>query len=289
MKVVYVDVLFLINLCMDFLALYIAGGVLNLKRQRLPLLFSAAIGGVYAVLTALYPGNATVGILIGIAVSILLCFVAYGKNAGMRSFSGVCALFYGVSWLLGGMIGAFYGLLSRFFRDREDLYLALTDGDGRLAIFFAIAGAAATLIGLFKRHFTFRRQERTVTLSLSALGRRTVVSALVDSGNLLADPLSGRPCIVLHPDAAQGLLPRDVLAFWETGGVDPSVLGPATARRIRLIPAETVGGRDLLVGYLPDRIEVLGDTGRVIDALLVLGRGGEPYAGNAALIPSVLA
>ena len=187
------------------------------------------------------------------------------------------------------MIGAFYELLSRFFKDREELYLALTNGDGRLAIFFGIAGTAATLIGLFKRHFTFQRQEKTVTLSLSARGRSTVVSALVDSGNLLADPLSGRPCIVLHPDAAQWLLPRDVLDFWESGGVDPTLLDAATARRIRLIPAETVGGHDLLVGYVPDRVEVLGEAARVVDALLVLGKEGERYAGNEALIPSVLA
>lgn len=289
MKVVYVDVLFLINLCMDFLALYIAGGVLNLQRQRSSLIFASVLGGAYAVIAALYPGNATLGILIGGAASILLCYVAYGKKTGARSFSFVCVVFYVISWLLGGMIGAFYGLLSRFFEDREDLYRALTDGDGRIAVFFGIAGTAATLIGLIKRHFAFQRQARTVTLSLTALGRSKTVSALVDSGNLLADPLSGRPCIVLHPDVAQELLPRDVLTFWRSGGVDPTVLGPKTARRIRLIPAETVGGHDLLVGYLPDRVEVLGDSRRVVDALLVLGRGGEQYAGNTALIPSVLA
>ena len=187
------------------------------------------------------------------------------------------------------MISAFYELLSHFFRDREDLFRALTDGDGRLALFFALTTAAVLLIGLFRRHFVFQRQERSVQLLVSALGKSMTVSALVDSGNLLADPLSGRPCIVLHPDIAKAILPRDVLSFWRSGGKDPTLLCAATARRIRLIPAETVGGRDLLVGYMPDRIEVLGDTGRAVDALLVLGKEGERYAGNGALIPSVLA
>ena len=42
MKVVYVDVLFVINLCMDFLALRVAGGVLHLPARRLPLFLASA-------------------------------------------------------------------------------------------------------------------------------------------------------------------------------------------------------------------------------------------------------
>lgn len=288
MKVVYVDVLFFINLCMDFLSLYIAGGVIHLTRNRTWLLIAGAIGAIYAIVNALFRGGALFGTVIGVGVSILLCYVAYGRVATGRRFWYVCILFYGVSWLLGGMITAFYGFLHRFFQKREDLYTVLTEGDGRLAFFLAIATVAGLLIVFLKRQLLFVGQERTVQVTMRVGNVWHTVSALVDSGNLLQDPLSGRPCIVLHPRAAVSILPYDVMRFWRDGGKDPKKLGGLAARRIRLIPAETVGGRDLLVGYLPDAVLVGENGGRPVDALLVLGKDGGQYAGHDALVPTVL-
>ena len=71
MTVVYIDVLFLINFCMDFLALILSGSVMHLEVRRGYLTAAAALGGVYAVLAALFPGNAAVGAVIGIASALI--------------------------------------------------------------------------------------------------------------------------------------------------------------------------------------------------------------------------
>lgn len=288
MKVVYVDVLFLINLCMDFLALRISGGVLHLPARRLPLLFASFLGGAYAVMAALYPGNAAIGAVIGFLTAVLLCVIAYGGVCRYGLYPWLFALFYGTSWLLGGMIGAFYGFLERFFVHRQELLTALTEGDGKIAFFFATVVSVGVIFGLLRGRLSAVRQERSVSLRLTVGNASREVLALVDSGNFLRDPLSGRPCLLITRAVAKGLLPPTVIRFAEEGAKVPSSLGEA-GRRIRLIPADSVGGHTLLVGYLPDRVEILTDkTAKATDAVIVFADGHSDFSGYGALIPSIL-
>ena len=289
MTVVYIDVLFLINFCMDFLALILSGSVMHLEVRRGYLTAAAALGGVYAVLAALFPGNAAVGAVIGGAVAYLLCYIAYGRACRGGTFFCVFFLFYAMSCLLGGMITGAYEFLRGFFEHRADLFLAITEGDGKIAFFFTLLFSCGFLLTLFKRHFNFKKEKRSVSVTFVSDGSETTVSALVDSGNMLCDPLSGRSCIVVTPETARAILPGDVLALAERGDADVSRLSARSGRRLRMIPAETVTGHRLLVGYRVDQITVnAGNGSRATDALLVIGSCGDEYGGHAALIPSIL-
>ena len=288
MKVVYVDVLFIINLCMDFLALRIAGGVLHLPARRCPLLLASAFGGAYAVLVTLYPGNAILSAVIGALAATLIAVIGYGGVCRRGLYPWLVLLFYGTSWLLGGMIGAFYGFLERFFEHRSELLAVLTEGDGKIAFFFAVILAAGLILGQLRERLSSVRQERSAMLRLTVGHSAKEVRALVDSGNLLKDPMSGRPCLLVTPSVARGLIPSEVVRFAEAGATNPASLG-AAGRRIRLIPADSVGGHSLLVGYLPDRVEVLaGERSHSADAMLAIAAGREDFSGYGALIPSIL-
>lgn len=291
MQVVYIDVLFLINFCMDFLALWFCGSLLHLPRRLRPLLLAAALGGVYAATEAVLPGNPTVSLLVGAGTALLLCFTAYGRHCRAGLFATLCALFFGISGLFGGMITAFYTLLERFFRDRSDFYEALIGGEGRLAVFSALAMLVVTAVSLSRRLFAASAMARSAKVEIRDGGRTRMLSAMVDTGNTLHDPLSGKVCIVIDPHAVLGVLPEDVLSFSAGGDLDLERLLPKNRKRIRLVPTESVGGGRLLVGYLPDRIEVASSEGRgrrSVDAVLVLDERGGGFNGHAALLPPVL-
>ncbi len=291
MQVVYIDVLFLINFSMDFLALRLAGALMHLPARRWPLLSAALVGGIYAVLSAFFRGSALVGAAIGILVALLLSYIAFGKECNRRAFFGVFSLFFVSSFLLGGMITAFYEFLRYFFASREELLSALSGGDEKLFFFFLVVLASSLLLRLGNRYFLFRRQERSVEITLFE-GERTVrLSALADSGNTLCDPLSGKPCIVLDAEKASAVIPEDIAAFSGAEAIPVDSLTEASRRRIRLIPSDSIGGRRLLVGYLPERVAVHdpGGAPRTVDAVLVLdSRGGDRLSGYGALIPSIL-
>lgn len=291
MQVVYIDVLFLINFSMDYLALRMAGGILHLPSGRFALIGASVLGGGYAVAAALFAGGVVLSSLIGIAVALLLCYVAYGRECGRRTFFFLSALFFVFSWLLGGMITAFYQFLPRVFENREELLAMLLEGDGKLPLFFGLSLLAALILALGRRHLTFARPlSRTVQLTVTEGGRSYTFSAFVDSGNTLCDPLSGRPCVVVSPLAFAGI-PKDILSFSTSGLLDIAGLSPESRRRIRLVPSESIGGERLLVGFLPERLTLKTGDGeeRAVDAILVLDshqKGG--FNGNGALVPSNL-
>ena len=289
MTVVYVDVLFLINFCMDFLSLVIAGASLHLEIRHSYLSLASALGGLYAVIAALYPGNAVIGTCIGVATACLLCYISYGRACRGKRFWCLFAFFYGASWLLGGMITGAYEVLRGFFENRTDLFLAITEGDGEIAFFFLLLLSCAFLLNMLKRHLYFKREEKSVDITVRSEDRTARLSALVDSGNMLCDPLSGKPCIVLSQKAAERLVPTDVMQMALHGDPRAAKLSGRSARRIRMIPADTVGGHRLLIGYRADKITVEAERGaHAVEALLVIGGGEDEYCGHAALIPAIL-
>ncbi len=291
MPVVYVDVLFLINFCMDLLALRTVGAILHLPAGRGALLLSSVFGGIYAVISALAPGYPLVSTAIGGGVAVLLCYVAYGRECAKPRFFGLVTLFFIISWLLGGMITAFYGFLNSFFEDQSELLALLLEGDGKIAVFFVLVCLSALLLGAGERQLLHRKHTASVNLTICEGEQRETVLAMVDTGNTLCDPLTGKPCIVLISKAAERVIPRDILDFSAQQSLDPSMLSDAGRRRIRLIPTESIGGSRLLVGYMPRGLllEDGTDNARGVDAVLVLDPRGEgDYNGYDALMPATL-
>ena len=288
MRVLYLDILFLVNFCMDYMALYMAGGLCERKRSALRLLAASFIGAVYAMAAVLLTGNHQIQGLIGICVSLLMVALAYGASL-RRDFVRIFITFYAVSLLLGALVTVGYTMLNRYTSPD-----GIGQRQGHPILFFAIAAAGGLLIRLagkwLSRENTVKKRSVTVRL-----GQRSVTfDALIDSGNLLIDPLSGRRVIVVGIDVLRDFLPREMLRMLEKDPPDPTGLPPSQARRIRLIPIHTVGEARLLVGLLPDEITVLNDEkkgkGTHIDAILAIDTGKEQtYGGFDAVMPTGLA
>ena len=119
--------------------------------------------------------------------------------------------------------------------------------------------------------------------------RERVFSALVDSGNLLCEPISGRPCIAVDIDAVRGFLPEELIKIAAKDNVDLSqVAGSSFAKSIRVVPAHTAAGERILVGFRAERIFIDVGKGRYeSDAFVVLSRLDAPL-GSEALVPSQL-
>ncbi|MBR2951349.1 MAG: sigma-E processing peptidase SpoIIGA, partial [Clostridia bacterium] len=92
MRVLYLDILFLVNFCMDYMALYIAGGLCERARSALRLLAASLLGAVYAMAAVLLTGNQAIQHVIGICVALLLVALAYGRSS-RRDFMRVFITF----------------------------------------------------------------------------------------------------------------------------------------------------------------------------------------------------
>jgi hypothetical protein len=110
---------------------------------------------------------------------------------------------------------------------------------------------------------------------------------MVDSGNLLRDPMGGRAVICAEKRGLADLLSPPLLAVLEGAPPQSVSLSPSDAKRVRVIPADTATGSDILYGFLPDRLILTdGKEEREVDAIVAFA--SVPTDGVDALIPSEL-
>ena len=114
-------------------------------------------------------------------------------------------------------------------------------------------------------------------VTVAAFGRKFKLLLYVDSGNFLRDPLDGKPVVLLSRKAVSHL-PAFVRRSLETGCAEGEM-----RRRMRVIPARSVGGERLLYGFVPD--SVTDEKGRRLDVVVAMGDGAG-FGGNDGLISS---
>lgn len=277
---VYVDLYFLVNASMDLLCLAMTASILHRAVKRWRLFLAALLGGGWAVGVLLLGIDGASGVVPDLLMAVLLAAVAFAEKNGritrLLRDAGAYAL---LSALLGGLMTVLYRFLNRL-----ELPLEALQGDGLSAWMFAILAAVAGFFTL-RGGRLFRRSGavRDVGLEITVEGRTAVLRALVDSGNLLTDPLDGRSVVLADPAKLLPCLSPMLAHALE----HPESAPPEYARRIRLIPAHSATGEGLLAAFAPDRLVIVTKKDRVTaNDLVALSPLGGTAGGYDALIAS---
>lgn len=277
---VYVDLYFLVNASMDLLCLAMTASILHRAVKRWRLFLAALLGGGWAVGVLLLGIDGAPGVVPDLLMAVLLAAVAFAEKNGRITRLLRDAWAYALlSALLGGLMTVLYRFLNRL-----ELPLEALQGDGLSAWMFAILAAVAGFFTL-RGGRLFRRSGavRDVGLEITVEGRTAVLRALVDSGNLLTDPLDGRSVVLADPAKLLPCLSPMLAHALE----HPESAPPEYARRIRLIPAHSATGEGLLAAFAPDRLVIVTKKDRVTaNDLVALSPLGGTAGGYDALIAS---
>ena len=240
MTVVYIDALFLLNFVVDYLLLLCAGRLAGEVLHRGRLALGAALAGAYAGAVFLPGMGFLLHPLCKLAAAVLALLIGYG---GSRRLLRVTLVFFAVSAAFAGGILALELLGGRGLTLENGVFSSAMD---LRLILLSAAGCYVVITLLFQRsaRHTAARQE-LVPAVLTLDGRRVALTALVDTGNTLTDPATGRPVMVAEGEKVAGLFPsgqapdeadlRDPVAALERLS-QAGFLG-----RCRLLPYQAVG------------------------------------------------
>ena len=118
--VVYLDVLFAVNVLMDGVSLFAAAALGGVRVGRVRLLLASVLGGGYAVLAAVVPLLAALPLRVVVGVG--LCAVAFG---GKPAFGRVCALYFVVAASFVGLAMALGAVTGRTLLFGAGYYIAV--------------------------------------------------------------------------------------------------------------------------------------------------------------------
>ena len=238
MTVVYIYALFLLNLIVNYLLLLAAAKLAGEPLRRLRLAAGAALGGLYAA-AIFFPGMGFLTHpLCKLGAAVLMLLTGFG---GSRRLLRVTLVFFGLSCAFGGGIFAIGLLGGRGLTLRNGVLYSVMDLR-ILLLSAAVCYAVLTLV--FRR--TARHGRREVLPAVLILeGRRVAVNALVDTGNTLTDPVTGRPVMVAEGSRLSPLLPGervlDEKALRDPVGTLERLSRGGRGRRFRLLPYQAVG------------------------------------------------
>ncbi len=185
---IYLDVFFLVNSAVNFSVLVMESFFQKKRIHLIRLLGAAALGGVLV----------TLFLISGIHRYRLLSFLVYGAgSAGLvrfafgrttvRIWGRNFILFYITSFLLSGVLH----YIQSITRQQGNLILILS-------------GTGAVLYAVYRFLPAIRRSERRKALYLPVClqhgGKKVRGSGLLDTGNHLKEPFSGKPVVISGPD-----------------------------------------------------------------------------------------
>ena len=232
MTVVYVDLLFLLNLTANYLLLLAAGRIAGAALMRLRIGLGAAAGALYAVLVFLPELEWLAAGPCRLACGVGMVLIAYG---GERYLLRLTVLLFGASAALAGaVLGAeLLGSVSLTL-EHGVLYSRL---DLRLLLLLFVMCYFA--LSLFFRRTGQRGGRELVRLEVTLETGAAALTALVDTGHSLTDAATNRPVVVAEAEALSGLLPSWADAAQPVQSLERG--HAAGSRQARLVPYRAVG------------------------------------------------
>ena len=231
MTVVYIDLLFLLNLIANYLLLLAAGRMAGAALIRWRIALGAGLGALYAAFIFL-PGLFWLAHWpCKLASGVLMAAVAYG---GERHLLRVTVLFFGASAALAGAVLGLELLGSISLTLEHGVFYTPLD----IRLLLLVFVACYFILSLFFRR-TGRHGGELTRLKITFDTGTADLTALRDTGHTLTDPVDNRPVVVACWQALTGVLPS-----W----ADPSDpirsverCHAAGSRQARLVPYRAVG------------------------------------------------
>ncbi len=263
---VYLDVLLLTNLWVDYAMLCAVSRVSRSPMRGLRGVLGAGVGALSALTILLPHLPLWLTLLLRLLSGCAMTAAAFGFG-GIRRFLGRLALLAVISVFFCGTVAAFCQL-----RRPAGLYIqnSYIYADVSLLTLLFCATAAAAVSSVLSRRAQ-RSPDGEYQLHLRIGGHDMLMPALSDSGNLLQDSFTGKPVAVCGEAA---------LSHWLADYPDAQT-ACASQRGFRLLTVHTVAGTELIPACSPDFAAVRGQADREelpVDMLIAVSRSELPRA-----------
>ena len=172
------------------------------------------------------------------------------------------------SMILSGVMTALYSLFNRIRLPLDNTQ----ENSASILVFAIIAALAGVATVQGGRFLGLSKKSEYVTVNAVLFGKSVTLRAMVDTGNHLREPISGRSVIVADKTRILALLPPSLSKDLQSPCAEKWLSQRRYATQIRLVPTNTATGTGMLPAILPDK--------------LTLTSGKETYAADYLIAPA---
>jgi stage II sporulation protein GA (sporulation sigma-E factor processing peptidase) len=287
--VVYADIVWLLNICIDFILLSLTALILKKKCKWYRVLLGAFIGSWIVIFLFTPLASIISHPLSKIAFSFAMVFVTFGFGT-IRAFIQTTLMFYFVTFMVGGGLIGLHYFLRNDLAILDGIITTVAPGVGDpiswLFVFIAFpfivyfSRKRVEHLEITKIHF-----EQIVFVEVIMNEKVWKIKGLIDSGNALCDPLTQTPVMIIDLSKVHDFVPawlhdksKHIHHFdlTEVKEGEEELLS-----RVRIIPYRGVGQHsNFMLAIRPDEVRIITKTDSIVVKKVLVGLNHTTLSAN---------
>lgn len=272
---IYIDVVLIENLIMNYIILFTTGLILKLKIQPIRILIASLLGAIYSIIA--YAGVLKIysSFILKIVLSVLIVYIAFNPQSVKKMWKDLL-IFYLTSFVFGGAAFALiYIVKPQDIIMKNGLFLGTyplkTVMLGAVIAFIVIITAFSIVKSKISKKDMFCEIETKINNKIV----RT--KAMIDTGNMLKEPITNTPVVVVEHTLLYECIPKEILNNLENiiGGdfeKVPEHIKEKYISRLKLIPFSSLGKQNgMLLGIKPQYIKIMKEEEEQINKNVIIG------------------
>ena len=272
---IYIDIVLIENLIMNYIILFTTAVVLKIKVNHIRLILASLLGAGYSIIAYMGIIKVYSSIILKIILSVLIIYIAFNPQ-NIKKMCKDLLLFYLVSFVFGGAAFALiYIIKPQNILMKNGLFLGTytlkTVMLGAVVAFCIIIGAFAIIKNKISKKDMFCEIEILINQ------KKIKTKAMIDTGNMLKEPIANVPVIVVEHILLYSCMPKEILNnLKEIMGGDfkntPCDIQEKYISKLKLIPFSSLGKQNgMLIGIRPEYVKVITDEQEKINKNVIIG------------------
>lgn len=258
---IYIDVVLIENIIMNYIILFATAIIIKNKINNIRLLIASILGAIYSVIAYMSVLKIYSNMILKIILSIIIVYVAFNPQTVKKMWKDLL-IFYLTSFVFGGATFALiYIVKPQEILMKNGLFL------GTYPIKTIILGTIVAFILLItaftivKSKISKKDMMCDIEIKLNEKIIRT--KAMIDTGNMLREPITNTPVIVVEHTLLYETIPKEILNnLEEILGGDfekiPEEIKKEYILKLRVIPFSSLGKQNgMLLGIKPEFVKII--------------------------------
>lgn len=252
--------IFLENLIMNAIILYATAIILKIKPKFIRILMSSGIGSLYAIISYITQLQIYALIISKVILAIIMVYVAFNPQTIKKMWKQLL-IFYLTSFVFGGVsLYLIYVIKPQNILMKNGMFA----GEYALKVIMLGAILAFFIIKLSIKIIKTKLNPKDMycKIKLKLNGKQIETKAMIDTGNLVKEPITNTPVVIVESSLLYDVLPKEILNNLESilcGELSqiPEEIQMQYISKLKCIPFASLGKQNgMLVGIRADEIEV---------------------------------
>ena len=260
---IYIDVILIENLLMNYIILFAKGTVLKIKIKYIRILLASLVGAIYTIIAYILALKIYSNIFLKFVLSLIIIYIAFNPKSVKKLFK-FTLIFYLTSFVFGGAAFA----LIYIVRPQEILRnngLVLNSNSIKLIFISAIVAFIIITIGFKVVKSKISARDMYCYIKIKLNDKEIEAKAMIDTGNFLKEPITNTPVVVVEHTLLYDCIPKEILNNLENilggdfSGISEKIREEYISR-LKVIPFSSLGKQNgMLIGIKAEEFIIKSD------------------------------